>query len=58
MKKFEMKAPVSGNDLSEPIEFNLMFETHIGPSGAVKGFLRPETAQVGGGGVWRIWRIL
>merc|ERR1712241_833236 len=45
MKKFEMKSPVSGNDLSEPIEFNLMFETHIGPSGAVKGFLRPETAQ-------------
>merc|ERR1711970_567830 len=40
-----MKAPVSGNDLSEPIEFNLMFETHIGPSGAIKGFLRPETAQ-------------
>ena len=26
-------------------EFNLMFQTHIGPSGAVKGFLRPETAQ-------------
>lgn len=22
-----------------------MFQTHIGPSGAVKGFLRPETAQ-------------
>jgi glycyl-tRNA synthetase len=46
MQKFAMKAPVSGNDLSEPIEFNLMFETHIGPSGAIKGFLRPETAQV------------
>ena len=26
-------------------EFNLMFQTHIGPSGAVRGFLRPETAQ-------------
>jgi len=45
MTKFGMKAPVTGNDLSEPIEFNLMFETHIGPSGAVRGFLRPETAQ-------------
>jgi len=45
MKKFEMKAPLTNNDLSEPIEFNLMFQTHIGPSGAVKGFLRPETAQ-------------
>ena len=45
MKKFDMKAPLTNNPLSEPIEFNLMFSTHIGPSGAVKGFLRPETAQ-------------
>merc|ERR1719319_1749740 len=45
VERFAMKAPVSGNDLSEPIEFNLLFETHIGPSGAIKGFLRPETAQ-------------
>merc|ERR1719315_922637 len=45
MKKFDMKAPLTNNPLSEPIEFNLMFSTRIGPSGAVKGFLRPETAQ-------------
>jgi len=45
MKKFNVIAPVSGNELSEPIEFNLMFQTNIGPSGALKGFLRPETAQ-------------
>ncbi|XP_022113147.2 glycine--tRNA ligase [Pieris rapae] len=45
MKRFNMKSPVSGNDLSPPIEFNLMFNTQIGPSGLVKGFLRPETAQ-------------
>jgi len=45
MKKFDMKAPLTNNPLSEPIEFNLMFSTHIGPTGAVKGFLRPETAQ-------------
>jgi len=45
MKKFDMKAPLTNNPLTEPIEFNLMFQTHIGPSGAVKGFLRPETAQ-------------
>lgn len=45
MKKFTVISPVSGNQLSEPIEFNLMFQTHIGPSGAIKGFLRPETAQ-------------
>jgi len=43
--KYKMKSPVSGNDLTEPIEFNLMFGTQIGPSGLVKGFLRPETAQ-------------
>ena len=45
MKKFDMKAPLTNNPLTEPIEFNLMFQTHIGPSGAVRGFLRPETAQ-------------
>merc|ERR1712200_343701 len=45
LKKFNIKSPVTNNDLSEPIEFNLMFQTNIGPSGAVKGFLRPETAQ-------------
>merc|ERR1719361_1275465 len=45
LKKFEIKSPLTNNPLTEPIEFNLMFETHIGPSGAVRGFLRPETAQ-------------
>ncbi|GJQ70276.1 Aats-gly [Trypoxylus dichotomus] len=45
MIKFNMKSPLTGNDLTEPIEFNLMFGTQIGPSGLVKGFLRPETAQ-------------
>ncbi|GAB0095348.1 Glycyl-tRNA synthetase [Sergentomyia squamirostris] len=45
MKKFNMKSPTTGNDLTEPIEFNLMFATQIGPTGLIKGFLRPETAQ-------------
>lgn len=45
VKKFAMKAPDSGNELSEPVEFNLMFSTSIGPTGLVKSFLRPETAQ-------------
>ncbi|XP_029034569.1 glycine--tRNA ligase [Osmia bicornis bicornis] len=45
LSKFNIKSPLSGNDLTEPIEFNLMFATQIGPSGLVKGFLRPETAQ-------------
>ena len=45
LRRFDMKSPITGNELSDPIEFNLMFATHIGPSGLVKGFLRPETAQ-------------
>eukprot|EP00039_Didymoeca_costata_P022101 m.3709 g.3709 ORF g.3709 m.3709 type:complete len:672 (+) comp2815_c0_seq1:217-2232(+) len=43
-KKFQIKS-YAGNELSEPEDFNMMFETHIGPSGQLKGFLRPETAQ-------------
>ncbi|XP_072396702.1 glycine--tRNA ligase [Diabrotica undecimpunctata] len=45
LKKFDMKSPLTGNALTEPMEFNLMFATQIGPSGLIKGFLRPETAQ-------------
>ncbi|KAG0174501.1 Glycine--tRNA ligase 1, mitochondrial [Apophysomyces sp. BC1034] len=45
MKKFDIRSPESGNELSTPQEFNLMFESSIGPTGQLKGFLRPETAQ-------------
>jgi glycyl-tRNA synthetase len=45
LKKYNMKSPLTQNELTEPIEFNLMFGTSIGPTGLVKGFLRPETAQ-------------
>ncbi|XP_002739603.2 glycine--tRNA ligase-like [Saccoglossus kowalevskii] len=45
LKMYNVKSPVSGNDVSDPIEFNLMFSTSIGPSGIIPGFLRPETAQ-------------
>src|SRR5690606_37235493 len=45
LDKYQIKSPLTKNDLTDPIEFNLMFSTHIGPSGTVKGFLRPETAQ-------------
>lgn len=45
LNKFNMKSPITQNDLSEPMEFNLMFATQIGPTGLIKGFLRPETAQ-------------
>lgn len=37
MRKHEIKAPETGNDLTEPVEFNLMFDVSIGPTGAVKG---------------------
>ncbi|EMD44704.1 glycyl-tRNA synthetase, putative [Entamoeba histolytica KU27] len=45
IKRNGIKAPDTGNDLSEPLAFNLMFATDIGPAGDLKAFLRPETAQ-------------
>jgi glycyl-tRNA synthetase len=43
----ELKCPECGGDLSEPRQFNLMFETHVGPvrDDASAVYLRPETAQ-------------
>ena len=32
-KKYAIKSPETGNDLTDPYEFNLMFPTPIGPSG-------------------------
>eukprot|EP00048_Salpingoeca_helianthica_P015207 m.225618 g.225618 ORF g.225618 m.225618 type:complete len:669 (-) comp16741_c0_seq1:134-2140(-) len=43
-KKYNVISPL-GNELSEPVDFNMMFATSIGPTGLLKGFLRPETAQ-------------
>jgi glycyl-tRNA synthetase len=43
----ELKCPECGGELSEPRQFNLMFETHVGPvkdEGSTV-YLRPETAQ-------------
>ncbi|CAG8522861.1 8559_t:CDS:10 [Funneliformis caledonium] len=45
IRKHGIKNPETGNDLSDPVEFNLMFESNIGPTGHLKGYLRPETAQ-------------
>ncbi|KAG2370778.1 hypothetical protein C9374_003246 [Naegleria lovaniensis] len=45
IKKYGIKSPTTGNELSEAYPFNLMFSTPIGPTGKVKGYLRPETAQ-------------
>lgn len=44
MKKFNMKSPLTGNELTEPIEFNLMFGTQIGPSGLIKGYVHTNFA--------------
>ncbi len=43
----ELKCPQCGGDLSEPRNFNLMFETHVGPvqEEGSEVYLRPETAQ-------------
>lgn len=43
--KYKIKAPDTNNDLLPAYKFNLMFDTPIGPQGAIKGYLRPETAQ-------------
>jgi glycyl-tRNA synthetase len=43
----ELRCPECGGELSEPRQFNLMFQTHMGPveDDASVAYLRPETAQ-------------
>ena len=43
--KHAIKNPETGGDLQPPVAFNLMFQTSIGPSSNLPGYLRPETAQ-------------
>ncbi|MCJ1361398.1 Glycine--tRNA ligase 1, mitochondrial [Acarospora aff. strigata] len=43
--KYTIKNPTTGGDLQPPVAFNLMFQTSIGPSSNLPGYLRPETAQ-------------
>ncbi|PFH57149.1 hypothetical protein XA68_15435 [Ophiocordyceps unilateralis] len=45
IKKYQLKNPDTGEMPSEPVQFNLMFQTSIGPSSNMRGYLRPETAQ-------------
>ncbi|CAO2818364.1 unnamed protein product [Amaranthus hypochondriacus] len=45
IKEYGITAPDTKNPLSDPYPFNLMFQTSIGPSGLMPGFMRPETAQ-------------
>jgi glycyl-tRNA synthetase len=45
LTEYGVKAPETGNAISAPFPFNLMFKTSIGPKGDNVGYLRPETAQ-------------
>ncbi|KAI1807945.1 glycyl-tRNA synthetase [Daldinia bambusicola] len=45
IKKYDLKNPATGVQPSPPVAFNLMFQTAIGPSSNLPGYLRPETAQ-------------
>ncbi|KAJ2824461.1 Glycine--tRNA ligase 1, mitochondrial [Coemansia erecta] len=45
ISKHDIRNPETGNAVTPPIAFNLMFQTNIGPAGTSQGFLRPETAQ-------------
>nr|AAK92832.1 putative glycyl tRNA synthetase [Arabidopsis thaliana] len=45
IREYGITAPDTKNPLSDPYPFNLMFQTSIGPSGLIPGYMRPETAQ-------------
>lgn len=45
IQKYKITSPEANNPVTKPQLFNLMFDTSIGPTGQLKGFLRPETAQ-------------
>jgi glycyl-tRNA synthetase len=45
IEKYNIKNPSTGGDLLPPVSFNLMFQTSIGPSSNLPGYLIPETAQ-------------
>jgi glycyl-tRNA synthetase len=45
IKKYDLKNPATDVQPSPPVAFNLMFQTSIGPSSNLAGYLRPETAQ-------------
>ncbi|KII83997.1 hypothetical protein PLICRDRAFT_46789 [Plicaturopsis crispa FD-325 SS-3] len=44
-RKYDIRNPDTSNVVSEPVQFNLMFASSIGPTGQHPGYLRPETAQ-------------
>lgn len=57
MEKYDVKSPTTGNTLTEPTEFNLMFDTQIGPSNLVKGFVSLKNHQFPAFGLKREMQI-
>ncbi|KAJ5179593.1 hypothetical protein N7492_002803 [Penicillium capsulatum] len=45
INKYNIRNPANDGALEPPVAFNLMFQTSIGPSSNMPGYLRPETAQ-------------
>ena len=45
MEKYNIHNPQTDGKLLPPVAFNLMFQTGIGPTSQLIGYLRPETAQ-------------
>ena len=45
IEKYDIRNPGTNGKLNPPVQFNLMFDTQIGPTGQFKAYLRPETAQ-------------
>ncbi|KDQ53935.1 hypothetical protein JAAARDRAFT_136399 [Jaapia argillacea MUCL 33604] len=45
IKNNNIRNPDTDNEVTDPVQFNLMFASSIGPTGQHPGFLRPETAQ-------------
>ncbi|KAJ5643035.1 uncharacterized protein N7484_005542 [Penicillium longicatenatum] len=43
--KYDIRNPTTDGPVLPPVAFNLMFQTSIGPSSNMPGYLRPETAQ-------------
>lgn len=39
IREHKIVAPETGNEVTEPVEFNLMFDSNIGPTGQIKGFV-------------------
>merc|ERR1712137_894886 len=45
LRKYDIKAPETGNPISDAFPSNLMFSTHVGRGEGGLSYLRPETAQ-------------